>query len=98
MGLTQNVLSKNVCFYKYAHNSVPWGSPDMILIAFDGKFHEKKDEIPPSAHRPLKTLKQKQWVKVGPQKVEQKQWVKVGSQKVEKKQWVKEGIYSYIYI
>jgi hypothetical protein len=34
---------------------------------------------------------------VGPQKAE-KQWVKVGSQKVEKKQWVKEGIYRYICI
>ena len=54
MGLTQNVLSKNVCFYKYAHNSVPRWSPDMILIAFDGKFQEKKDEIPPRACRPVK--------------------------------------------
>ena len=54
MGLTQNVLSKNVCFYKYAHNSGPRGSPDMILIAFDVKVHEKKDEIPPRACRPSK--------------------------------------------
>ena len=54
MGLTQNVLSKNVCFYKYAHNSVPRGSPDMSLIVFDGKFHEKSDEIPPRACRPPK--------------------------------------------
>ena len=54
MGLTQNVLSKNVCFYKYAHNSGPRGSPDMILTAFDVKFHEKKDEIPPRACRPPK--------------------------------------------
>ena len=29
-------------------------SPDMILTAFDGKFHEKKDEIPPRACRPPK--------------------------------------------
>ena len=28
------------------------GSPDMILTAFDVKFHEKKDEIPPVACRP----------------------------------------------
>ena len=28
------------------------GSPDMILTAFDGKFDEKKDQIPPGAHRP----------------------------------------------
>ena len=27
-------------------------SPDMILTAFDGKFHEKKNEIPPGACRP----------------------------------------------
>ena len=58
-------------------------SPDMIPMAFERKFDELKDELPPEAHRPLKTLK-KQWVKVGPQKVEKKQWVKVGSQKVEK--------------
>ena len=25
------------------------GSPDMILAAFDGKFDEKKDEIPSTA-------------------------------------------------
>ena len=59
-------------------------SPDMIPVAFERKFDEKKDELPPEAHRPLKTLKKNQWVKVGPQKVEKKQWVKVGSQKVEK--------------
>ena len=28
------------------------GSPDMILTAFDEKFHEKKDEIPLGACRP----------------------------------------------
>ena len=28
------------------------GSPDMILTAFDGKFGEKKDEIPPGICRP----------------------------------------------
>ena len=49
MGLTQNFLSKNVCFYKYAQNSGPRGFPDMILTAFDVKFHEKKDELPPEA-------------------------------------------------
>ena len=49
MGLTQSVLSKNICFYKYAHNSGPKGSPDTILAAFDVKFHEKKDELPPEA-------------------------------------------------
>ena len=29
---------------------------DMILAAFDGKFHEKKDEIPPQACRPPYTF------------------------------------------
>ena len=28
------------------------GSPDMILMAFDGKIDEKKDEIPPGICRP----------------------------------------------
>jgi len=32
------------------------GSPDMILTAFDGKFDEKKDEIPPGAYRPPYTF------------------------------------------
>ena len=43
---------ENVCFYKYAHNLGPWGSPDTILTAFDVKFHEKKGEIPLGVHRP----------------------------------------------
>ena len=45
---------KNVCFYEYGHNSGPRGSPDMILTAFDVKFHEKKKELPPRACRPPK--------------------------------------------
>ena len=61
-------------------------SPDMILTAFDGKFDEKKDEIPPRACRPSKKLKKNNVEKEGPQKVEKTQWVKVGPQKVEKKQ------------
>ena len=28
------------------------GSPDMILTAFEGKFDEKKDGLPPGVHRP----------------------------------------------
>ena len=36
------------------------GSPDMILTAFDMKFHAKTDEIPPRACRPSKKMKQKQ--------------------------------------
>ena len=52
MGLKQNVLGKNICFYKYAYNSGLRGRPDMILTAFDMKFHEKKDELPPEAWNP----------------------------------------------
>ena len=33
-------------------NAVENGSPDMILVPFDGKFDEKKDGIPPGVHRP----------------------------------------------
>ena len=32
------------------------GSPDMILTAFDGKFNDTKDEIPPGACNPSYTL------------------------------------------
>ena len=28
------------------------GSPDMIMVAFDGKFDETKDEMPPGICRP----------------------------------------------
>ena len=47
-------------------------SPDMILTAFDGKFQKKKDEIPPEACRPLKTLNKNNVEKVDPQKVKNK--------------------------
>ena len=47
IGLTQHIFGKQISFYKYAHNSGPRGSPDMILNAFYVKFHEKKDELPP---------------------------------------------------
>ena len=65
MGHTQHVLGKDICFYKYAHNSGPRGSPDMILTAFDVKFHETKDELPLGACRPLKKLKKNNVEKVG---------------------------------
>ena len=48
-------------------------SPDMILTTFDGKFDEKKDEIPPRACRPSQKQKQNNVEKVDPQKVEKKQ-------------------------
>jgi hypothetical protein len=47
-------------------------SPDMVLTAFDVKFHEKKDEIPPEACRPPNKLKKNNVEKVDPQNVEQK--------------------------
>ena len=40
-----------VTFIKIVITRVKNRSPDMILTAFDGKFDEKKDEIPPGACR-----------------------------------------------
>ena len=58
MGITQFNLNKNICFYKYAHNSGPKGSPDMILSAFDMTFHDKNEGIPPRACKPRTKIKQ----------------------------------------
>ena len=41
----------------------------MILTAFDVKFHEKKDELPPRACRPSKKLNKNNVEKVDSQKV-----------------------------
>ena len=41
-----------VTFIKMVITQVKNRSPDMILTAFDGKFAEKKDEIPPGIYRP----------------------------------------------
>ena len=75
----ESELSKMFTFMKMVITRVTNGSPDMILTAFDGKFHEKKDELPPEAHRHLKMLKQNNVEKVDPQKVEKKQCRKGGS-------------------
>ena len=40
-------LTKIHVFINMVITQVKNGSPDMILTAVDGKFHEKKDEIPP---------------------------------------------------
>ena len=40
--------------------TAPKGSPDMILSAFDLKFADKKDEIPPRDRRPQNKFKQNQ--------------------------------------
>ena len=47
MIITQLNLYKNVCFFKYAHNSGPKGSADLILRAFDVKFQDKNEGMPP---------------------------------------------------
>ena len=51
----------------------------MILTAFDVKFQEKKDELPPGACRPSKKLKKNNVEKVDPQKVEKSNVDPVGS-------------------
>ena len=54
-------------FIKMVITLVKNRSPGMILTAFDGKFHEKKDEIRPGACRPPNKLK-KTMGKSGPPK------------------------------
>ena len=58
MGITQFNLYKMYAFINMVITRVENGSPDMIPVAFERKFDELKDELPPEAHRPLKTLKQ----------------------------------------
>ena len=41
-----------VTFIKMVITRVENGSPDMIPVAFDRKFDETKDEIPPGIYRP----------------------------------------------
>ena len=41
------IFIQNGHIYKYSHDS-----GGMILVAFDGKFDETKDEIPPGICRP----------------------------------------------
>ena len=73
------------------------GSPDMILTAFDGKFDEKKDEIPPGAFRSQNKLKKTMSTKWTTNKLKKNNVEKVGPQKVEKKQCCQSGfIYAYI--
>ena len=45
-------LSKMVTFIKMVITGVENWSPDMIPVAFEGKFDEKFDEIPPGIYRP----------------------------------------------
>ena len=44
-------LSKMVTFINMVITGVENGSPDMIPVAFERKFNEKFDEIPPGIYR-----------------------------------------------
>ena len=59
MVITQFNLYTSICFYKYAHNSLPRGSPDMIFNAFDVKFLVKNDGMRPRPCRPLNKMPSK---------------------------------------
>ena len=52
MGWRESDLSKMVTFINMVITGVENWSPDMIPVAFEGKFHEKFDEIPPGIYRP----------------------------------------------
>ena len=74
-------------------------SPDMILTAFDGKFHEQKDEIPPRACRPSKTLNKNNVQGLDLQQVEkQKMSKKWTPNKLKKNNVEKVGLYILIYL
>ena len=51
MGITQFNLYKMYAFINMVITRVKNGSPDMIPVAFEGKFDEKFDEIPPGIYR-----------------------------------------------
>ena len=68
-----------VCFDKNGHNSGHKSVPDMILTAFDWKFNEKKDQLPPEICRPIQKLIKNIVGKVDPQQVENKQCRKSAS-------------------
>ena len=64
----------------------------MIFSAFDMKFQEKKDEIPPRACRPSKKLKQNNVEQVDPTPLKQNNVEKVDPQQVETKQCRTSGL------
>ena len=51
-GCGESDLSKMFTFMKMVITSVGNWSPDMIPVAFDGKFDELEDEIVPGIYRP----------------------------------------------
>ena len=77
---TNSTFTKMYVFIDMVTTRVTNGSPDMILTAFDVKFHVKKDEIPPGACRPSKKLKKtmpKKWTsKKLKKQTMSKKWVK----------------------
>ena len=82
---------QNVRFINMVITRATNGSPDMICMAFDGKFKEKKDEIPPEACRPLQKLKKNNVQQVDPHNSEKKQCRKSApptcEQKTRSKKW-----------
>ena len=52
MGVGESDLSEMVTFMKMVITGVENWSPEMIPVAFDRKFDETKDEIPPGIYRP----------------------------------------------
>ena len=52
MGITQFNLHKMYAFINMVITGVENGSPDMIPVAFEGKFDETKDEIRSGIYRP----------------------------------------------
>ena len=72
-------------------------SPDMILTPFDGKIHEKKDELPPETCRPLKKLKKTmstKWTLKKLKKTMSKKWT---PKKLTKNNVDKEAVYIHSY-
>ena len=51
VGVGESDLSEMVTFMKMVITRVENGSPDMIPVAFERKFNEKFDEIPPGIYR-----------------------------------------------
>ena len=53
-----------ITFIKMVITGVQNGSTGIMLVPFDDKFHEKKDELPPEACRPQKHRKKTTFCKM----------------------------------
>ena len=73
-------------------------SPTMILTAFDRKFDEKKDEIPPEACRPPNKLKKTMSTKWTTKKLKKTMSKKLPPKKLKKNNVDKVGLYMLIYL